>query len=407
MLVKPREGEFRVNLVDALRGSADARGSELSRHRFLPTRTGIIELVILFAALAVIDRLIMTPGDFAKLQPHPYWLPVILLSLQYGTADGMLAATVAILLDLALGWPSQGVAEDYYRYVVRVWAVPICWILTAIVIGEVRARQRTRIIELTGALDETRRQAADITGHCYKLDEKIQRLEREFATAEAFSLDALAAALRDLHHGDAGAWTESLGRVHRGLIGCGNLSLFVRTDRAYVQVAHVSASPEHEPAAVVSPRDGGRGSLSALLETVVAGQQALNALNRDDAASLDGVAAMAIPLTGAPLFTSEASGADAKAFEASAFEARQPLLGALLLDGLPVERLTIDTQNRLELLQREVVQALTARGVDDLIDAAGPSAHIDLGRADPHATAPSAGGSQGRRLGIFPRFGRA
>lgn len=381
--------------LSSLLEATDTTGDHaLSRHRYLPTRAGVIELVILFGLLVMIDRLLMQPGDFAKLQPHPYWLPVILLSLQYGTADGVLAAATAILVNLALGPSSQGIAEDYYRYLMRVWSVPVAWILTAVVIGEVRTRQRSRMTELIGALAQARQQSAEITTHCQRLEDKIQRLERGFATDENFSLDGLAASLRELHIASAPSWTASLARAHRGLVGVGTLSLFVRSDRGFVRIARipdVTAATVRAPAGTDGAAD--RAALVALLQRMADGR-ALSATRLDDARLLDGVAAMALPLRIAvdnPRRDTDPDG-------------RERCNAALLLEGIDAAHLTADVESRLDLLKREIAGALTAQTVEQLASAAGADARIDLASRE---MGPDDAEGGGRRLGIFPRFGRA
>ena len=363
-------------------GSGKISPDTLTRHRFLPTRAGVVELIVIFAALMIIERLVMTPGDFAKLQPHPYWLPVILLSLQYGTADGVLAAAVAIIAGLLIGSPTQGVGEEYYRYLIRVWAVPIGWITSAILIGEIRARQRSQMVELRRELKTTRTQAEDITRHCHRLEDKIQRLEREFATVEANSLDSLTASLEDLARGDVIAWTSALARVHHGLMGTGAISIVLRNDHTLAQVARVSSPPDASHDAEPEPAD-----LLPVVEAVIASRRTLCALRGDEAAILDGIAAMAAPLIAEP---------------------GGRVLGVVVLDAIAPERLTGDTENRLKLLAREVAHALALRGYEDLLEAVDGSAYT---RPEPLGPAPTEDSAEvaamPRRAGLFQRFGRA
>jgi polysaccharide biosynthesis protein PelD len=369
-----------VDQGNAQQGSAKSGTDALTRHRFLPTRAGVIELVVLFAGLMVIERLLMTPGDFAKLQPHPYWLPVILLSLQYGTADGVLAAAIAIIASIVMGSPTQGVGEEYYRYLIRVWAVPIGWITSAILIGEIRARQRSQMTELRRDLKTSRSKAEDITRHCHRLEDKIQRLEREFATVEANSLDSLTASLEDLARGDADNWKNSLERAHRSLVGTGSISLVLRNDHTLAHVAHVSALSE-----TAADLRQNQATLAPVLDAVIASRRTLNALRADDAVIVDGIAAMAAPLIAEP---------------------GGRVLGVLVLDAIAPERLTVDTENRLKLLAREIAHALALRGFDDLIEAAEPGPQS--GRPDVERNSDAdAAEAVPRRAGIFQRFGRA
>lgn len=352
----------------------------LTRHRFLPTPAGVIELIVLFAALLVIERVLMTPGDFAKLQPHPYWLPVILLSLQYGTADGILAAAVAIIAGILMGAPTQGVGEEYYRYLIRVWAVPIGWITSAILIGEIRARQRSQLIELRRDLKTTRSKAEDITRHCHRLEDKIQRLEREFATVEANSLDSLTASLEDLARGDTLDWKNALTRAHRSLMGTGSIKLILRNDRKMAQVAHAAALPE---TGTEIPQN--LTALAPIVDAVIVSRRSLSALRAEDAAIVDGIAAMAAPLIAEP---------------------GGRVLGVLVLDMLAPERLTVDTENRLKLLAREIAHALALRGFEDLIEAVEHSPQSELPVLE-RAAGADAPEIALRRTGLLQRFGRA
>jgi polysaccharide biosynthesis protein PelD len=372
------------------KGSNEDGADTLMRHRFLPTRSGVIELIVLFAMLLAIERLLMSPGDFAKLQPHPYWLPVILLSLQYGTADGILAAAVAIVAGLLMGSPTQGVVEEYYRYLIRVWAVPIGWITSAILIGEIRARQRSQTVELKRDLDTRNEQAEDITQHCHRLEEKIERLEREFATIEANSLDSLTASLEDLTRGDAEEWNKTFARVHRGLVGTGSISLVLRNDLETARVAWATMTPEKMTPEKVAPDTdaGGRtdpAALAPIVDAVISSRRGLSALRPDEAALFDGVAAMAVPL---------------------ATEPGGRVVGVIVLETVAPERLTIDTENRLRLFARETAHALALRGFDDLIEAAAGDARLTQPNAD-RALEPAGAEAGVRRLGLFQRLGRA
>lgn len=384
------------------RGSNPVGADALIGHRFLPTRAGVIELVVLFALLLVIERMFMAPGDFARLQPHPFWLPIILLSLQYGSADGVLAAAVAIILCLLMGWPSQGVGEDYYRYVIRVWAVPIGWIMTSIIVGEVRARQRIQISILKRDLLTTRAQAHDITGHCFKLEEKIQRIERAFATAEATSLDSLSASLKDLQDGDRRTWSGALMRAHRSLIGIGTLRFYMRADNGWVAVGHANSGPVGE--ADVVGRIGPAAFLT-LAEKVAAGRRLLSALNAEDAAVLEGICAMAVPV-GRAAAGLALTGQEPRLVDTRSLDGRGRATGILLLESVPPERLTVDTENRLALLGREITHMLSMAGSDDLIEETEPGHLISLPASEPAAT-PLDAEPAARRVGLFQRFGRA
>ena len=63
----------------------------------LPPPIALIEIVALIVPFTLLDHFVTSFPNLADIQPHPFWLPVLLLSLQYGTMSGLLAASAAIL----------------------------------------------------------------------------------------------------------------------------------------------------------------------------------------------------------------------------------------------------------------------------------------------------------------------
>lgn len=322
-----------------------AADATLTRHSFLPTRSGVVELVALFALLLAVEWLWLSPGDLAKVEPHPFWLPVVLLSLQYGTADGLLAAAAAILLSLLTGLPSQGVEEDYYRYLIRVWSDPVGWIIAAVVIGEIRARQRSQMAELRRDLAQSRIQAGEITAHCHRLDQKVLRLERELASIEAVSLDGLVAALADLRRPGGDAWRQAFSRAHRAALGSGVCTVLVDDGRGLVTAARSVLGAE---APGIAPQ-----LHAEVLRRLLAEPRTFSALRSADAEVLGDGALLAGALCGSP--------------------GSRPV-GLLVVGGLESGLLQGEVERRFDLLRRELGQALAERRIEELLEAASQPA---------------------------------
>ncbi|HRD76373.1 MAG TPA: hypothetical protein PK264_10590, partial [Hyphomicrobiaceae bacterium] len=90
------------------RGPESGTPGGMGRHGLpvLPPLVAWLEIALLILPITVYDYL-STGFTITELHPHPFWLPVLLLSLQYGTPSGLAAAGVAILATFALGWPEQ------------------------------------------------------------------------------------------------------------------------------------------------------------------------------------------------------------------------------------------------------------------------------------------------------------
>ena len=159
---------------------------------------GKYEACFLFLLLMIIEWIIPGPASLAQISPHPFWIPVVLLSVQYGSGTGLVVAALAAGLSWLAGWPPQTSQEDFYTYSLRVWREPVLWILCAIVIGGLRNRQIRERLALEERLRVTQEQRDTIAGFCGELQEHAAVHERRAATARAGSLEAGLASLQRL-----------------------------------------------------------------------------------------------------------------------------------------------------------------------------------------------------------------
>ena len=163
----------------------------------LPPVNAVAEIAIFSLAVLAIDWLVPA-FDVNRLEPNPCWLLVLLLSLQYGTVTGLLAAGVSILLSGYLGFPEQDVGENLFVYLLRIWGQPMLWIAAAVLLGQFRMRQIAEKHELTHQLGELSAQRTAIAGYATNLRQRCAALERRLVTRPAGDglgiLQALAAA---------------------------------------------------------------------------------------------------------------------------------------------------------------------------------------------------------------------
>lgn len=160
----------------------------------LPPFSALAEIVILFALIYGAEQL--TPNlSILDLSPHPFWIPVLLVSLQYGTVSGFIAAGAAIGLSLFTGFPEQDIGENLFVYFLRVFGQPILWIGVALLVGQFRMRQLGAKEELRIANQMLSGQRDDLAFHAQKLRDRIERLEQELATRYGAPPHAIAAVL--------------------------------------------------------------------------------------------------------------------------------------------------------------------------------------------------------------------
>lgn len=170
------------------RSGADAMGLPV-----LPPRNAVIELAAIVAAIVIIDWLLPDQG-LSEVGPSPYWLPVLLMSLQYGTVSGLLAAGVGIAMTMLPGVPEQGVGENHFAYLLRIWAQPILWIAVAVLLGQFRIRQIAVKRELVRQVEELSSQRQALADYATNLRKRCEAIERELAGRdEPVAVELLAA----------------------------------------------------------------------------------------------------------------------------------------------------------------------------------------------------------------------
>ena len=141
----------------------------------------LVEIALVFLGLMAVD--LMYPAlEMADLRPHPYWIPVLLLSLQYGTVSGLTAAAVAVGLRSYAGFPEQGGSETYFGYLLKIWIEPIMWIAAAVFLGQFRMRQISRHQDLIYQVSELANQRAALADYSRNLRTHCTALERQIAS---------------------------------------------------------------------------------------------------------------------------------------------------------------------------------------------------------------------------------
>lgn len=97
---------------------------------------GIGFFLILWALAFFLDF----PSNYFHVSPHPFWIAVILISCQYGTAEGLFTAVLASVLYLHGPFPQKMVSQESFDYFFLLSKMPILWISSAVILGELRLK---------------------------------------------------------------------------------------------------------------------------------------------------------------------------------------------------------------------------------------------------------------------------
>lgn len=283
----PRPPTREFNLSDAHnQSSADSSApAEPAAVPVLPPLAAIVEIVVLYALILGTDA--MLPNvDVTQIQPHPFWLPVLFLSLQYGTVSGLLAAASAIVVSLFYGMPEQDIGENLFVYLARAWVQPVLWIVAALALGILRMRQLEAKRSLQRAVFDLSHQRAALAKHAQALRRRCDDLERHIAGRRELPATAALAALDEAR--SAGNIADRLARLlDAAFPGCIGSLLIEKDDRLVEIAAHGRACGG--TATDLAPTH-------ALARAVVGDGRALGVLQRGDKVLLGPHALLAAPI---------------------------------------------------------------------------------------------------------------
>jgi len=142
----------------------------------------IIELFVIYAVLMLIDYLFFQSSRFSEVNPHPFWIPVLLIASQYGIREGIVSAAIAIALFLIGNIPSQSLMEDNYSYVFAISQLPIYWVIAALLFGAIRARQIHRNNTTSLELNELKSQNKKLHNAYLQLENNKKVLDFRIAS---------------------------------------------------------------------------------------------------------------------------------------------------------------------------------------------------------------------------------
>ena len=100
-----------------------------------------IEIGVFLGAALALDLAVFGGTRFWTVSPHPFWVIVLLISVQYGTSAGLVAVAGSSAVLLSGTLPEQQLDQDYYRYLFNLASAPLAWSVCALMFGELRRRQ--------------------------------------------------------------------------------------------------------------------------------------------------------------------------------------------------------------------------------------------------------------------------
>jgi len=123
-----------------------------------------LELIVFFSVALVLDALTNSPSiRYSDVSPHPFWIPVLLCSVHYGTREGWLATVMATLALLIGNMPIMSFGQDYYDYLFSISKNPLLWLIASTILGELTLRKKAENSALGAQVDNLQRASCRLT----------------------------------------------------------------------------------------------------------------------------------------------------------------------------------------------------------------------------------------------------
>ena len=142
-----------------------------------------LELIVFFSVMLMLDRLINTSAiRYSDISPHPFWIPVLLCSVHYGTREGWLATIMATLALLIGNMPIMSFGQDYYDYLFSISKNPLLWLIVSTILGELTLFKKAENAALSAQIDHLQQAF-------YRLTETNANLAAEYSRASQTLVD--------------------------------------------------------------------------------------------------------------------------------------------------------------------------------------------------------------------------
>jgi polysaccharide biosynthesis protein PelD len=252
-------------------------------------RVALIELALFFGVALWVDWALGNGQRFESVQPHPFWIPVLLLAIQYGTNEGVLAALVAAAALRGGNLPEQMISQDLYQYLYAMTREPILWLVAGVLVGELRMRQIREREDLRSSLAMARKESEAITRSYRALKSVKENLETRVAgqLRTVFTLYQAAKAIDKLDEGEVMLGVADLIRT---VMKPDKFSLFLLNNDVLESVTNEGWDEEQDGYARWFDHS------SSLFERVVGRQRQLCVTRIEDERILNGEGVLAGPL---------------------------------------------------------------------------------------------------------------
>lgn len=193
-------------------------------------RSAILEAILILGVLTVIDSVFFDGTRFFDVNPHPFWIAVLLIAAQYGTGEAIMTAALATLFYLIGNVPPIPSGTTRYDFLYQIAINPLLWFMVGWCIGELRQRHIRERNRLTTELEESTHREKLIADSYQTVRTRKESLEVQVAGQLTSSIAAYRAA-KAVETLDPKAVMQGIERLVSAVLGPQKFSLYLLHDQ--------------------------------------------------------------------------------------------------------------------------------------------------------------------------------
>ncbi len=263
--------------------------NSLDQPRILGIRvSALVEMLIGLVVLTLIDAFAFSGDRFCDVNPHPFWIVVLIIAAQYGTAEGIVAAIAATLFYLVGNIPAQAEGMSHYDWLFSISINPILWLVGGWILGELRQRHIRERNLLAREVEESHQREELISTSYNFVKHRKESLEVQVSGQLLSSIDAYRAA-KAVETLDPKSVMQGVERLVKSVLGPQKFSLAILHDNKLSTTIIHGWAPSDKFAQEID-------SYSPLFQAVVGQRELLVVANEQHEISLDNQGIMAGPI---------------------------------------------------------------------------------------------------------------
>lgn len=188
--------------------------------------SALVEMLVGLALLLLLDMLVFHSHRFWGVNPHPFWIVVLMIAAQYGTAEGLVAGIMASLFLLLGNIPAVQEGMSHYDWLFSISLNPVLWIVAGWLLGELRQRHIRERDHLRHELAEAQQREILISDSYNFVKTRKESLEVQVSGQLASSIEAYRAA-KEVENLEPKSVMQGVERLVRSVLGAQKFSMFV------------------------------------------------------------------------------------------------------------------------------------------------------------------------------------